>query len=198
MNYMKKRTTLKTAVRLLIVLLILTAGMIIGSVSCEADPVETVIEEDAPVIVCSPEDVLSTVEHEPSKPETVTGRYASIKEEITQKERGLLALVIYHESRGECIEGQEAVAETVFNRYLSHFDGKTTIESLIYAKNQFSCSSYLTTAAIHEPECLATAFDIIDRVIDETEYNIKDTYMYFNTKRPQTSDYVQIGSHYFY
>lgn len=197
MNYMKKRTTYKTAVRLIFVLLILTAGIMIGWVRCKADPSMMVAKAQEPVVI-TPEDVLSTVEHEPSKQEPVTGRYASISEEITQKERGLLALVIYHESRGECIEGQEAVAETVFNRYLSHFDGKTTIEDLIYAENQFSCSPYLTTAAIREPGCLATAFEVLDRVIDETEYNIKDTYMYFNTKKPNTSDYVKIGNHYFY
>ena len=197
MNNMKKRTTLKTAARLAFVLLILTAGIVIGGVRCEADPHMEAEAHDTAVSMV-PEPVLSTVEHEPSKQEPVTGRYASISEEITQKERGLLALVIYHESRGECVEGQEAVAEVVFNRYLSHFDGKTTIEDLIYAENQFSCSPYLTTAAIHEPECLATAFDVLDRVIDETEYNIKDTYMYFNTKQPKTSDYVKIGNHYFY
>ena len=194
---MKKRTTLKTAVRLAFVLLILTAGIVIGGVRCEADPHMEAEAHDTSVAMV-PEPVLSTVEHEPSKPEPVTGRYASISEEITQKERGLLALVIYHESRGECVEGQEAVAEVVFNRYLSHFDGKTTIEDLIYAENQFSCSPYLTTAAIHEPECLANAFDVLGRVIDETEYNVKDTYMYFNTKQPKTSDYVKIGNHYFY
>ena len=197
MNNMKKRTTYKTAVRFVFVLLILTAGIMIGGVRCKAEPSMMAAEAQEPVVI-TPEDVLSTVEHEPSKPETVTGRYASIKEEITQKERGLLALVIYHESRGECIEGQEAVAETVYNRYLSHFDGKTTINEIIYAENQFSCSPYLTTAAIHEPECLATAFDVLDRVLDETEYHIKDTYMYFNTKPPKTSDYVKIGNHYFY
>ena len=195
---MKKRTTLKTAARLAFVLLILTAGIVIGGVKCEAEPNAAIANDQQPVVVTVTEPVLSTVEHEPSKTETVTGRYASISEEITQKERGLLALVIYHESRGECVEGQEAVAEVVFNRYLSHFDGKTTIEDLIYAENQFSCSPYLTTAAIHEPECLATAFDVLDRVIDETEYNVKDTYMYFNTKQPKTSDYVKIGNHYFY
>ena len=194
---MKKRTTLKTAVRLAFVLLILTAGIVIGGVRCEADPHMGVEAHDTDVAMV-PEPVLSTVEHEPSKQEPVTGRYASISEEITQKERGLLALVIYHESRGECVEGQEAVAEVVFNRYLTHFDGKTTIEDLIYAENQFSCSPYLTTAAIREPECLATAFDVLDRVLEETEYNIKDTYMYFNTKQPKTSDYVKIGNHYFY
>ena len=194
---MKKRTTYKTAVRLAFVLLILTAGIVIGGVWCEADPHMEAEARDTSVAMV-PEPVLSTVEHEPSKQEPVTGRYASISEEITQKERGLLALVIYHESRGECVEGQEAVAEVVFNRYLSHFDGKTTIEDLIYAENQFSCSPYLTTAAIREPECLATAFEVLDSVLEETEYNIKGTYMYFNTKQPKTSDYVKIGNHYFY
>ena len=197
MNNMKKRTTLKTAARLAFVLLILTAGIVIGGVRCEADPHMEAEAHDTAVSMV-PEPVLSTVEPEPSKQEPVTGRYASISEEITQKERGLLALVIYHESRGECVEGQEAVAEVVFNRYLTHFDGKTTIEDLIYAEAQFSCSPYLTTAAIREPGCLATAFDVLDRVIDETEYNTKNTYMYFNTKQPKTSDYVKIGNHYFY
>lgn len=186
---MKKRT-LEVAAKLCVALLILTSGILLGGVRCKAEP--------TPMIVVDPDPVLSTIDHEPSEPEPVTGRYASISEEITQKERGLLALVIYHESRGECIEGQEAVAETVFNRYLSHFDGKTTIEDIIYAEKQFSCSPYLTTAAIREPECLANAFEVLSRVMDETEYNIKDTYMYFNTKQPKTSDYVKIGNHYFY
>lgn len=198
MRNMKKRATYAIAVRTCFALLLIMAGFMISNIDCEADTVNEKIVEYNLIVTDIPENVPSIVEHEPSQQEPTTGRYTSISEEITQKERGLLALVIYHESRGECIEGQEAVAETVLNRYLSGFDGKATIEDIIYAENQFSCSPYLTTASIREPGCLATAFDVIDKVISETDYKIKDTYMYFNTKQPKTSDYVKIGNHYFY
>ena len=46
------------------------------------------------------------------EPETAKSRYA----EITEDERELIARVVYLEARGECAEGQQAVAEVILNR----------------------------------------------------------------------------------
>ena len=43
--------------------------------------------------------------------EEPTGRYSAIGEEMTDEERALSALMIYHEARGESEEGQREFAE---------------------------------------------------------------------------------------
>ena len=126
------------------------------------------------------------------------GRYASIAETISPKEKALTALVVYHESRGEPIEGQVAVTEIVFNRTLSEYGGATSITDVIYADGQFSCADALTNAAIREPACLTTAYEVVDAVLASTTYNVPEYYMYFKTTPPKTSDFKQIGHHYFY
>lgn len=182
------------------VLTAIAIGIVLGSFKCGADTQSRASDASVlePSNVILPSKEMPKIEGEFVVSEIEIGRYASISEEITPEERGLLALVIYHESRGEPYEGQLAVAECVFNRYLSRFDGKTSIQDIIYAKGQFSCAKALTTAAIHEPGCLATAFAVVDEVLQETSYQIEDTDYYFNTEKPNRSDYTKIGNHYFY
>jgi N-acetylmuramoyl-L-alanine amidase len=55
----------------------------------------------------------------------------------SNKDKILIAKVVYAESRGEPFEGQAAVAAVVINRYESGRFGKT-IKRVVYAKNQFS------------------------------------------------------------
>ena len=126
------------------------------------------------------------------------GRYAAIADTISPKEKALTALVVYHESRGEPIEGQMAVAEVVFNRTLSQYGGATSITDVIYADGQFSCADALTNAAIREPACLTTAYEVVTAVLASTTYIVPAHYMYFSTSQPKTSDFKQIGHHYFY
>ena len=99
--------------------------------------------------------------------EEPAGRYAAIGEEMTDEERALSALMIYHEARGESEEGQRAVAEVLCNRILSELYPDTAKE-VIYQQNQFSCADALTTAPVREPACLAKAFDILHEVLEET------------------------------
>ena len=126
------------------------------------------------------------------------GRYATLAETMTAEEKALAALVVYHESRGEPIEGQIAVAEVVFNRALSEYGGATSVCDVIYADGQFSCADALTRVAIVEPECLTTAYEVVDTVLASTTYQLPEYYMYFGTSKPSTSDYIKIGHHYFY
>ena len=130
--------------------------------------------------------------------EEPAGRYAAIGEEMTDEERALSALMIYHEARGESEEGQRAVAEVLCNRILSELYPDTAKE-VIYQQNQFSCADALTTAPVREPACLAKAFDILHEVLEETEYLLPETYLYFGTSLPANAkSYLQIGNHYFY
>jgi spore germination cell wall hydrolase CwlJ-like protein len=70
-------------------------------------------------------------------------RYSEIT--MSDEEIGELAEIIYHEARGESFEGQQAVAEVVFNRVIAdNFPG--TVHEVIHQKKQFSTARMLGTA----------------------------------------------------
>lgn len=192
---MKKITTYERIIILL--LLIATIGMGVGIYKASNRIEELTAEAHALIILPEePDEPEETIEPEAS-PEP-TGRYVQLAEQITAEEKALTALVVYHESRGEPIEGQMAVAEVVFNRTLSEYDGATSIYDVIYADGQFSCADALTSVAIREPECLTTAYEVVDTVLASITYQLPEYYMYFGTSKPSTSDYIKIGHHYFY
>lgn len=128
-------------------------------------------------------------------------RYVSIKE-ITPREKELIARCIYHESRGEDEIGQIAVCEIVLNRILSDVY-PNTVEEVLFQYNgkfyQFSCAPYLMTNDIREPEALDKALHIVDYVLS-TGYSpvLPLDYLYFSTGKPRTTNYTQIGNHYFW
>ena len=155
----------------------------------------TVEEQEVP---CAISEIVA--EPEPIIEEPVVTRYSAIAESISQKEKGLMAMVVYHESRGEPHDGQRAVAEVILNRTLSD-QFPSTIEEVIYQKYngtyQFSCAPALTTAAIQEPAALATCFDIVDEVLMETEYAVPAHYYFFSTGSTKKADNIKIGHHTF-
>lgn len=191
---MKKLTTYE---RIIILLLLITMiGMGIGMYKV-VDHINKFTAE-IPELIILPTEVEGPEEAiEPEVALESTGRYTQLAEQITAEEKALTALVVYHESRGEPIEGQMAVAEVVFNRTLSEYDGATSIYDVIYADGQFSCADALTSVAIREPECLTTAYEVVDTVLASTTYVVPEDYMYFSTSQPRTSDFKQIGHHYF-
>lgn len=67
--------------------------------------------------------------------EPQSSRYACIY--LSDEEVDLLARIIWLEARGECFEGQQAVAEVVFNRMLSDAF-PDSLYDVIYQKGQFS------------------------------------------------------------
>lgn len=192
---MKKLTTYE---RIIILLLLITMiGMGIGMYKV-VDHINKFTAE-IPELIILPTEVEGPEEAiEPEVALESTGRYTQLAEQITAEEKALTALVVYHESRGEPIEGQMAVAEVVFNRTLSEYDGATSIYDVIYADGQFSCADALTSVSIREPECLTTAYEAVDTVLASITYQLPEYYMYFGTSKPSTSDYIKIGHHYFY
>ena len=66
----------------------------------------------------------------------------------------LLARIIWLEARGECFDGQQAVAEVVFNRMLSS-SFPDTLTEVIYQKGQFSTAANVDKATPGEMQYLA-------------------------------------------
>ena len=66
----------------------------------------------------------------PAPEPTPTSRYA----ELTTDEIETLARLVYLEARGECAEGQQAVAEVVLNR-VAHPRFPDTLDGVIYQEN---------------------------------------------------------------
>lgn len=67
--------------------------------------------------------------------------------EITMNDEELdeLAEIIYHEARGESFEGQQAVAEVVFNRVIAD-NFPDTVHEVLHQPKQFSTARLLNTA----------------------------------------------------
>lgn len=123
-------------------------------------------------------------------------RYQQIADTITVEDFVLTALAVYHESRGEPIEGQQAVTEVIFNRVL-HSDFPNSVREVIFAPRQFACASYLTTAGITEPDKLVQAFDVVDYVLKGDGYITEENDVFFATSPANGKNHYQIGNHYF-
>ena len=127
--------------------------------------------------------------------EAPQGRYATIQ--LTERDRTLVALAIYHEGRGESFDGQRAIAEVIFNRVQSP-KWPNTVEEVIYQDGQFDCASYLLSADIREPDKLSLAFDVVDYVWQSSEYVFEAPLMgFFRTTPYSSGNYQKLGNHYF-
>ncbi len=118
----------------------------------------------------------------------VTTRYPEIH--LTRQEQTLLAKVIWVEARGESPEGQQAIAEIVFNRMVSDAF-PDTLSEVIFAEGQFASASLLDTAAPSQPQ-----FEAIENALTSTAVLPIDV-VYF-ARNPKTSNvWGQIGGHVF-
>lgn len=87
-----------------------------------------------------------------------TARYSGI--EMSSYELWELACIIWLEARGECPEGQQAVAEVIFNRVLrSGFPN--TIHDVIHDDGGIGVVQFTTAAHINEAEPEQEQFDAI-------------------------------------
>ena len=110
--------------------------------------------------------------------------------ELTGEERELLARMIWVEARGECAEGQQAVAEVVLNRLVS---GKyaETLRGVIYDQGQFESTPLLKDAEPYQAQ-----YQAIDRALYGDPVLPEDVF-YFATFKKTTDVWGQIGGHYF-
>jgi len=118
----------------------------------------------------------------------VEPRYPQIK--LTDEEYQLLAEVIWVEARGESAQGQQAIAEIVFNRMLSE-DFSDTLTGVIYADGQFRSVEFIEDA---EP-CQAQ-YDAIDDALSGP-YVLPIDVFYFGAYRSMDNAWGTIGNHTF-
>lgn len=166
------------------------------AVAAESGPVETghVSGEPEESGTPAPDQIAAQVEpeEEPEETEPVS-RYAGIT--LTEEERYTLACLVYHEARGEPIDGQIAVVEVVFNRMLSPYF-PDTVEDVVFQKYgrvwQFSPAPYLYTA-----EPLAANYVAVDRALEGLDPITTLDTVYFSGAPYNDKISVVIGGHYF-
>lgn len=131
-----------------------------------------------------PEEPFIYVEEKPY----VEPRYPGI--ELTWEEQQLLAKIIWIEAQGEPAEGQQAVAEVVFNRLVSGQFGDT-LNEVIFAEGQFRSVPFLEDA-----EAWQAQYDAIERAL-EGPYVLPMDVVHFATYPVNSNVWGQIGGHIF-
>lgn len=109
---------------------------------------------------------------------------------LTAAERELLARVIWVEARGECDEGQQAIAEVVFNRLTSD-QFSNSMDGVIYGAGQFRSVPYLEDAEPGQAQ-----YQAIDRAM-YGNLVLEKSVFYFATTPTNENVYKQIGNHIF-
>lgn len=126
----------------------------------------------------------------PTTPEPTTppGRYSTIQ--LNAVEIETLARVIWLEARGEPFDGQQAVAEVVFNRMLST-DFPDALDGVIYQERQFSTAKSIENAAPTETQYIAISMAMKGPNILPIDV------VFFSTKGENDNVWGTIGGHVF-
>ena len=122
---------------------------------------------------------------------------------VDPKQHKCLALNIYHEARGERVEGQIAVAQVTLNR-VKHDEWGSTICEVVYQPHQFSWTHLIEDQSPQENKAWRKAKIIardvmIGNVADPT---MGAVYYHANYVNPNWAEYMDlskvIGNHLFY
>lgn len=116
------------------------------------------------------------------------GRYGTIR--LTSAELDTLARVIWLEARGEPFDGQQAVAEVVFNRMLSPAF-PDTLDEVIYQEGQFSTADNIRSA-----EPTATQYIAISTALSGPNI-VPLEVVFFSQKGENDNVWGTIGGHVF-
>ena len=126
--------------------------------------------------------------YEPSARPYVEPRYDGLT--LTDAETKLLAKLIYVEARGECEDGQQAIAEVVLNRLTSDlFSGSIT--AMINDESQF-----VPNKLIKEAKPGQAQYEAIDRALYGPYVLPKDV-LFYGRVRTTDSEWGSIGGHIF-
>lgn len=112
--------------------------------------------------------------------------------EITMNDEELdeLAEIIYHEARGESFEGQQAVAEVVFNRVIAD-NFPDTVREVIHQPKQFSTVRLLNSAEPRQEQ-----YDAINAALYGPTILPEDV-VFFSRDGENDNVWGTIGSHVF-
>lgn len=122
------------------------------------------------------------------QPDRSKSRYEGV--ELTYSEIELLARVVWAEARGECPEGQQAVAEVVLNRLVTEGFADNLTE-VIYGEDQFRSVPYLKDAEPYQAQ-----YDAIERALYGPNILPLDV-LYFATWATNDNIWGQIENHIF-
>ena len=127
---------------------------------------------------------------------SITATLEAKSYDITQM--NCLALVGYHEAKGESDRGMIAVMQVTMNRVKSE-KFANTICGVVYSPNQYSWSKY--NPPIKEPKQYERAKILAYEVVNGKHHDISGKALFFNSlhKQPKgTVCTVRIGGHSFY
>lgn len=141
-----------------------------------------------PPIPPSPPEEPATEATPEAVPSESPGRYGAIQ--LTDAETDTLARVIWLEARGEPFEGQQAVAEVVFNRMLSPAF-PDTLDEVIYQEGQFSTAERVQSAEPTEAQYIAISTALSGPSILPLEV------VFFSQKGENDNVWGTIGGHVF-
>ena len=122
------------------------------------------------------------------KPLRGESRYEGV--ELTLPQEDLLAKVVWAEARGECAQGQQAVAEVVLNRMVSE-DFAGTLDEVVYGEGQFRSVPHLEDALPGQAQ-----YEAVERALYGPYILPMDVY-YFATWETNANVWGQIGDHIF-
>lgn len=123
-----------------------------------------------------------------AKAET-TNSYETIS--ISEDDINLLAALVFHEARGESLDGQKAVVEVVLNRVLDS-DFKNTVYDVIYEKRQFSTASKLKGTTPNEEN-----YEAVKYVVENGPTIFSTNYVYFSVGKSNGRNFTKLGGHWF-
>lgn len=135
-------------------------------------------------VTAMPEEPFIYVEEKPD----IEPRYPGI--DLTWEEQDLLAKIIWIEAQGEPAEGQQAVAEVVFNRLVSGEYGDT-LKEVIFAEGQFRSVPFLEDAQAWQAQ-----YEAIERAL-EGPYILPMNVVHFATYAVNGNIWGKIGGHIF-
>ena len=108
---------------------------------------------------------------------------------LSKEERELLASLVWAEARGECAEGQQAVAEVVLNRLISE-RFPDNVRDVIYAEGQFRA---VEAGKLEEAEPWQAQYQAIDRALHGTP--VLDQQVFFYARVALTPNVFGIIGH---
>lgn len=120
-------------------------------------------------------------------------RYAQIT--MTEEERRELAEIIYHEARGESPEGQQAVAEVVFNRVIAD-NFPDTVHDVLHQGEGTSVPQFSTIRLLGTADPLQEQYDAINAALYGPSILPADV-VFFSRKGENDRVWGQIGNHVF-
>lgn len=109
---------------------------------------------------------------------------------LTDEEMTLLAKVVWVEAQGECMEGQQAVAEVALNRMKSE-DFPDNLRDVIYGEKQFNSARFLDTATPYQMQ-----YEAVESAL-YGPYVLPEDVFFFATTKKTSKVWGQIGGHIF-